>query len=194
MKNYFIIRNAVDTNLTNFLYKYFKNKKKVADYLFTNNFIAPECEWYGTYLEPEFPTTYASYSDIAMETLFEEIQKTIEKNIDEKLVPTYSYARLYKTGDVLKKHVDRSACEISATLNLGGDTWSIYVEPNIEIKLQASDMLVYKGCELAHWRDTFDGVLCGQVFFHFNSLNNPEVNINRFDGRAFLGLPKFSTL
>ena len=35
------------------------------------------------------------------------------------LKPTYSYWRLYKTGDVLKRHKDRPSCEVSTTLCLG---------------------------------------------------------------------------
>ena len=31
--------------------------------------------------------------------------------------------------DVLKRHKDRFSCEISTTLNLGGDPWPIHLEP-----------------------------------------------------------------
>jgi hypothetical protein len=29
-------------------------------------------------------------------------------------------------------------------------------------------MLVYKGMELEHWREPFDGKDCAQVFLHYN--------------------------
>ena len=35
---------------------------------------------------------------------------------------------LYKNGDILKKHKYSFSCEISGTLNLGGDMWPIYLE------------------------------------------------------------------
>jgi hypothetical protein len=38
-----------------------------------------------------------------------------------KLYPAYTYTRLYKKGDELKRHKDRFSCEISTTMNLGGD-------------------------------------------------------------------------
>ena len=49
-----------------------------------------------------------------------------------KLNETYSYARIYKKGDILARHKDRYSCEISTTLNLGGDTWPIFLEPSGE--------------------------------------------------------------
>ena len=49
-------------------------------------------------------------------------------NLD--LIPTYSYAIAYKRGDKLRRHKDRPSCEISTTLNLGGDKWPIFLEPS----------------------------------------------------------------
>ena len=62
-------------------------------------------------------------------------------------------------------------------MNLGGDDWPIYIEPSgkkdekgIKVNLNPGDMLVYKGCDLEHWREEFKGVECGQVFFHYNDV------------------------
>ena len=33
----------------------------------------------------------------------------------------------------LKRHKDRFSCEISTTMNLGGDPWPIYLEPSGEV-------------------------------------------------------------
>ena len=63
-----------------------------------------------------------------METLLMMVQPKMEKLTGLKLNPTYSYARIYKRGDVLKRHKDRFSCEISTTMNLGGDPWPIYIE------------------------------------------------------------------
>ena len=40
-----------------------------------------------------------------------------EKQLD--VIPTYSYARVYKKGDILKDTKIGPSCEISTTLNLG---------------------------------------------------------------------------
>mgnify|MGYP000253223418 CR=1 FL=1 len=58
-----------------------------------------------------------------------------------------------------------------------------------KVLLEVGDMLVYSGCELEHWREPFDGNICGQVFLHYNHVNGPFADKNRFDGRAKLGLP-----
>ena len=71
--------------------------------------------------------TYCHYGDIAMETLLQVLKPELEKKIKLKLVPTYSYQRIYKKGDILKRHIDRNSCEISATLNLlDNDTRTSY--------------------------------------------------------------------
>ena len=50
----------------------------------------------------------------------------MNKETSLKLSPTYSYARIYNKGAILQKHKDRYSCEVSTTLNLGGDMWPIY--------------------------------------------------------------------
>ena len=100
----------------------------------------------------QIPNTYSFYSDIAMETLILKCQPIMEKTTKLKLYPAYTYARIYKKGDILKRHKDRFSCEISTTMNLGGDKWPIYLEPSgeenkkgIKVDLEAGDMLVYRG-------------------------------------------------
>ena len=36
--------------------------------------------------------------------------------------------RVYEKGSELKRHIDRPSCEISATINFGGDPWPIFVQ------------------------------------------------------------------
>ena len=122
----------------------------------------------------------------------------MEKETKLKLSPTYSYARIYKNGDVLARHKDRFSCEVSTTLNLGGDPWPIYLDPTsrfgqagIKIDLKPGDMLVYSGCELEHWREEFKGQNCGQVFLHYNKKGSKMAKENEFDKRPFIGLPSF---
>jgi hypothetical protein len=148
---------------------------------------------YGNFKDRQVPGVYSEYSDMVMETLLVKVLPILEKETDSKLMPTYSYMRVYEKGSVLKKHTDRYSCEVSTTLNLGGDMWSIYLkdteEKVIEIKLEPGDMLIYSGCELEHWRDEFEGELCGQVFLHYNDMSNPKWKDNAYDGRPHLGLP-----
>jgi hypothetical protein len=190
---YLVIKNAIDSNTASLLYKYLLNKRKVAKKYFEVNYISQFNSDYGVWNDDQVPNTYSVYGDIMMDTLLQDIQEKIEKNISIKLYPTYSYARVYKQGDILEKHKDRPSCEISATLNLGGDVWSIFLQSKNkqEIVLESGDLLIYSGCELEHWREEFTGTDCGQVFLHYNKYKSKEENINLYDGRPFLGLPNW---
>ena len=124
-----------------------------------------------------------------------------------KLIPTYTYTRAYKKGDILKRHKVRPSCEISTTINLGGDPWSIFIDPtgsnnvikgihkpnapkSVEVRLGIGDMLIYSGCELEHWREPFEGNLCVQTFLHYNHADGGFAEKNKFDKRPMLGIPK----
>jgi len=211
MKNkYLILKKVISTELTNFVFNYFLMKRQVAKTLFEQKYISPFSTEFGTWQDEQVPNTYSHYSDIVMETLLQWILPIMEKHTKLKLIPTYSYARIYKKGDVLHRHKDRFSCEISTTLNLGGDPWPIYLSPKenvgipderkgitvasnakgIKVSLKPGDMLVYKGMELEHWREAFDGEDCAQVFLHYNKISK-EAEKNKFDKRPHLGLPDF---
>jgi hypothetical protein len=150
----------------------------------------------GTWKDAQVPNVYSHYSDFVMETLLTKAMPIMLKKTKLKLIPTYSYARIYENGSILERHKDRSSCEISTTLNLLGDLWPIYLKSKnkktIKIDLNHGDMLVYKGCELEHWREPFKGECCVQTFLHYNDLNSNLKNINKYDGRIELGLPKIN--
>ena len=59
----------------------------------------------------------------------QQLKPIVEKTTGLKVQPAYSFARLYKNGDVLPRHKDRFSCEISTTIYLGGDEWPIYLDP-----------------------------------------------------------------
>ena len=73
---------------------------------------------------------------------------------------------------------------------LGGDQWPIFLKnkKTIKVDLNPGDLLLYKGCKLEHWRDPFEGMLCAQVFLHYN-VKTDETAKTKFDGRAMLGIP-----
>ena len=193
---YSVLKGAISPELADFVYKYFLNKRQVARFLFDNKYISPFTEYFGVWNDQQVPNTYSHYSDIAMETLLQEVKPVMEKHTGLKLSETYSYARIYKKGDVLKRHKDRYSCEISTTLNLGGDPWPIYLEPSgktdregIKVDLEPGDALIYRGCEVEHWREAFEGDNCGQVFLHYNDASGEKAEENKYDKREFLGLP-----
>ena len=208
-KHFIVIKEAIDPKVANFVYNYFLMKRQVARTFFDTKYISPFTTEWGVWNDEQVPNTYSNYADIAMETLLLAVQPKMEKATGLKLNPTYSYARIYKKGDILHRHKDRFSCEISTTLNLGGDEWPIYIEgkKNVgtpdkgfaavtnnkgsKVVLKPGDMLVYKGMILEHWRETFLGEDCAQVFLHFNNQESPGAEQNIFDGRPHLGLPGY---
>ena len=195
---YSILRKAISKELANFTYAYFLNKRKVARFLFDQKWLSPFTEYFGLWNDQQIPNTYSHYGDLVMETLLQRVKPVMEKHTKLKLSETYSYARIYKKGDILHRHKDRPSCEISTTINLGGDSWPIYVDPTgrqgqagIKVDLKPGDMLIYSGCTLEHWREEFTGDNCGQVFLHYNKAGTKNARENQFDKRPFLGLPTF---
>ena len=209
---YTVIRQAISKDLATFVANYFNMQKQVYDTCRAHRYISPYETLLGYYegVDEQIPNTYSCYSDIAMETLLLKCQPVMEKTTGLKLYPAYTYARIYKKGDVLKRHKDRFSCEISTTMNLGGDDWPIYLEPDptkggvkecigyvsdntkgVKVNLKPGDMLVYSGCELEHWREKFKGKECVQVFLHYNNRKTPSAKDNMFDKRPHLGLPSW---
>ena len=207
--NFLIIKKAVEPKVAEFVCNYFLMKRQVAKTMFDTRFISPFTTEWGVWNDEQVPNTYSHYADIAMETLLLTVQPIMEKQTGLKLIPTYAYARIYKKGDVLHRHKDRFSCEISTTLNLGGDEWPIFIEKDSkkgEIKngnyitentkgtkviLNPGDMLVYKGNICEHWRETFEGENCAQVFLHYNNEATKGSIDNIYDGRPHLGLPSW---
>ena len=197
-KKYLVIRKAVSKELCLFLYNYLLIKRQVTKTMFEYTYIPKIEKDFGTWKDEQVPNNFSCYSDIAMETLMLKIQPIMEKHTKLKLYPNYTYMRIYEKGAELKRHKDRFSCEISTTMNLGGDDWPIYLEPSgevdkkgIKVDLKPGDMLVYSGCELEHWRNKFKGNECVQVFLHYNNRKTPGAKNNMFDKRPHLGLPSW---
>jgi len=197
---YAIIKEAISKDLATFCMNYILMKKQAYDTCINARYISPFEKILGFYEEEDdqIPNSYSFYSDIAMETLMLKCQSIMEKNTKLKLYPAYSYGRVYKKGDILKRHKDRFSCEISTTMNLGGDDWPIYLEPSgkegkkgVKVDLKPGDMLIYRGCELEHWRNKFTGKECVQVFLHYNNRKTLGAENNMFDKRPHLGLPQW---
>ena len=209
---YRVIRQAISQELAAFVANYFLMQKQVYDTCKAARYFSPFENIIGSYEEPDgqIPNTYSQYANTAMETLMLKCQPLMEKTTGLKLTPAYTYSRIYKKGDVLKRHKDRFSCEISTTMNLGGDDWPIYLEPDsskggvkqgvgyvsentkgVRVDLKPGDMLVYSGCELEHWREKFKGKECIQVFLHYNNRKTPGAKENMFDKRPHLGLPSW---
>jgi len=178
--------------------------------MYENNIIAQN-GMHGIWTDQQVPGSYSIYADHVMETLLMKMLPIMKERTGLDLIPTYSYARVYEKGAILKRHKDRPSCEISTTLNLGGDLWPIYIDPTgsdnvideyknihkpnapvgVKVTLKPGDMLIYSGCELEHWREPFEGEECAQVFLHYNNKETSGSEKNIFDNRPHIGLPSY---
>ncbi len=194
---YKVIKGAISKELAVFIFQYFQLKREAVKYLFNAKWLSPYASEWGVWNDEQVPGTYSHYADGVMETLLQGLRKRVEKETGLMLNETYSYARIYKRGDILKRHKDRYSCEVSTTLHIGGDSkWPLYVDPTgktgqagISVEMEPGDMVIYQGCELEHWRDAYNGENYCQVFLHYNNVKNKAAKANKYDTRPALGLP-----
>jgi len=161
---------------------------------------------HGTFTDTQAPGDFSKYGDPIFDTLLSVSLEKMQELTGKKLIPTYSYHRLYTTGTELKRHKDRPSCEISTTICLGYDVsnvdantypdwdWPMFVGPKtgekgtdgLPIHMKPGDMLIYRGDQVEHWREPFMGNNHAQLFLHYNEKDG-DYNI-MFDGRPLLGM------
>jgi predicted 2-oxoglutarate/Fe(II)-dependent dioxygenase YbiX len=152
-----------------------------------------------TVKDEQCPKSEAVHGTVTFDKLLEDLLPHFEQASGLKLFPTYSYARLYNNqGEELKVHRDRPACEISATLTLDfeGDVWPIFMGANedkseaTEVKMEIGDAVMYRGCDIYHWREAYkEGKWQAQVFLHYVDQNGPYAEW-KYDKRKSLGVSK----
>ena len=116
----------------------------------------------------------------AVKKVFKMVTMQLTQNCTKKITTVLFFLQFLET--------DRISCEISTTLNLGGDIWPIFfkIKKEIKVELKPGDMVLYLGEQIPHWRKIFKGNICGQVFLHYNT---KQRNNLAADGRPFVGLP-----
>jgi hypothetical protein len=179
-QGYVVLPALLEIPLTNFFWSYVHTK--FASMLLSSG-------------DKAVPNSPYGYGDAAFDGLLEYLRPRIEGHSGLRLLPTYSYFRLYARGAVLKRHRDRTACEISLSLNIGQmppEPWPLYVTGNsgsYRAILSPGDALLYRGIDCFHWRESFQGSRLVQVFLHYVDRDGPHAD-QKFDGRKTLMRPK----
>jgi hypothetical protein len=122
--------------------------------------------------DEQAPNSHSMYNFMPFVRLLVEKVPEVSELLGEKVLPTYTYARVYKKESELLRHRDRPACEISLTLNLSKDKdWPIYFQrpdgSETSVELEPGDAVMYLGCQADHWRNKFEGQECVQLFLHY---------------------------
>lgn len=128
--------------------------------------------------DPQAPNSPAKYDFLPFTKLLVELLPRMSSELGEPLLPTYTYARIYRNGEVLERHTDRPACEISVTLNLKKDVdWPIYFKrldgSEVGLELSPGQGAMYYGYDMEHWREAYTGNEFVQVFMHYVRANGP---------------------
>lgn len=165
---YIISRGMVSPELVNYL--------KIQTKLFENLLCIINNKPPIFFNDGQVNNSFSHYSSIFTESLLLFFKDKIEKIVGKELEPTYSYFRIYYNGAELKKHTDRESCEYSATICIKNDEnpWDIFFDingENTKISLNESDVIIYKGMELPHWREKYEGTEQIQIFLHYVDKN-----------------------
>ncbi len=118
-------------------------------------------------------TAVEMFSDRLMEFVLKGVQPRVEDLSGLKLDPTYSFFRIYRRGNVLIRHLDRSACEVSVSINLGpalDPPWPLWIKGPLgetAVEMAPGDGVLYRGIECEHWRDPLQAEQMAQVFLHY---------------------------
>jgi hypothetical protein len=176
------VENFIDAQTIAVVSNYFENKIK-------------RREWVEG-IDSRDPTSRLFYyADPLIEVLLLASKDAVEEAVGRELLPTYSYSRIYQPGEALRPHIDRPSCEISVTVNVAtlGDFSPIYTQygdkdPEKHV-LNPGDAVIYKGCDVMHWRQPLkEGQLNVQFMLHYVDKNGPNAAYAK-DKRASYGLP-----
>lgn len=201
---YVVIREFLKSDIVTLLYQYSLVKVSSTDFKYNYQKSHYNQIWDGRWDDPQAPGVYSHYGDPIMDSVLNLSTSAMCEYTGLTLRPNYSYWRLYERGSILDRHRDRDSCEISATVCLGYNisnvsqdqypnyNWPMWVQnpsgEEIPIQLNPGDAIIYRGCEVDHWREPFRGLNQSQVFLHYSDVNGP-FNVT-LDGRPILGIPK----
>jgi hypothetical protein len=175
------INNFIDSQTISVVHHYLENRVKRG-------------EWKEIDHRFDTATKFFYYADPLIEVLLESSCGAIEEATNKKLIPTYSYVRAYKPGEKLISHVDREACEVTATINVvsNGGISPIYTQYKDNVPeehfLNPGDAVIYKGCEVKHWRNPLtENQMTLQFMLHYVDKNGPYAEF-AYDSRVACGL------
>lgn len=111
---------------------------------------------------------YSLHDAIYLRNLHQKITPLVEKILQRRLTPTYSYLSMYGESGICPPHRDKSECQWTLDLCVKQDkSWPLFVE-NCSFFMEENEALIYSGTDQLHWRDKIHtGGFCDLVFFHF---------------------------
>lgn len=122
---------------------------------------------------------HAIHNDPVSIYFHEQLASFVSRLAGEIVKPSYVYSAIYVEDAVLAPHTDRPQCEFTMSMQIGYEPelsgvspWALCLNDlqgnKVENFLANGDALIYKGCELVHYRDAlFKNHRSTSIFFHF---------------------------
>lgn len=133
--------------------------------------------------------SFSKYASLGNEAILLLMNQKANEIFGEELEPTYSYSRIMTAGATMPRHVDRPECSHSVTICLQKDKhntpYPIYMGGE-QVELEVGDAVFYRGCEVEHWRNAYEGEEHIQVFLHYTPKGSGLI----YDGRPFVNFSK----
>ena len=183
---YIVVKNVLNLQTIEFL----KIQTKMLEGVLNNSNNSNSSDF--LFNDVQIKECFSFYSPLFSESLLVLLQPIIEEKIGKKLLPTYSYIRIYYKNAILKRHTDRDSCEYSASICIKNDInpWDFWLKnihnEDISISLKEGDLIIYKGNELEHWREKYENNEHIQFFLHYVDINGINSHL-KYDKRKLLG-------
>ncbi len=124
---------------------------------------------------------HAIHNDALSIYFHEQLAPLVSLAVGESVKPSYVYSATYVEDAVLEPHTDRPQCEFTMSMQIGYEPeletgevspWALCLDDlhgnKIETFLANGDAMIYKGCELVHYRDALSkNHQSTSIFFHF---------------------------
>ena len=161
-----------------------------------------ECD--GPLLRSSAPELYGMHYPMFMSFLWG-MTPAVEQVTGKRLLPTYSYFRLYRRGDICRVHGDRPSCEHSLSLTLGysdeipwplevskkrtcapyarADEHFLVEDSASSVAMNSGDAVLYQGVHHHHGRTTPNpNRWSAHLFLHWVDRDGPYAD-HAFDGQ-----------
>lgn len=129
--------------------------------------------------DDQVPLRHVLHNEAVTAFLHRQLPPFVAALVGCPVKPSYCYVAEYMPGAVLQRHVDRSQCEFTISLLVdfsprpeGKCSWPLWLSPTgkdrLGVRLAIGDAVLYKGREIAHWRNALaPGKRSISIFFHF---------------------------
>ena len=77
-ENYFVLREVLSKELCDFIYNYFKLKRKGLELMLGEKLISPFVDYWGTWNDSQAPNSYSCYGPPVMDSLLQILKPLIE--------------------------------------------------------------------------------------------------------------------